>query len=279
MKLIRIALPVLLLLLATTARAQLEVSLTMPNTTLLRCESVPAIVTIRNNTGMEIPIGGATGYDLSFEVKNADSQPLRSDDQSPVIATTLAPGATTVITNDLFRCFRLMEIQQASVIARVDYGGRSYISQRIFLDIQNGTEIARIQVPAGNKSIAHILRTLNRGGHAHLFLRVDDETGGWTYGAFDLGTALLMTPPQIMTDRAGLTHILHRSGPQEFNYRVADANGTFLKFEQFTGDYKNVHMTVNESGEIAVNGKPTEKGERPSVLQASPLRADLHRKF
>ena len=256
---------------------QLQISLEMPNTTVLRCEDVPAIVTIRNNTSLQIPVGGKDGYVLQFDLNSSEGQPVLPNDQNPPLALVLAPGAETVITNNLFRCCKLVDVQQASVVARVDYDGKSYMSRKLFLDVRNGTEIARLQVPNGQRTMVHILGILHRGGHEHLFLQVEDEAGGWIYRAADLGSILRATPPQFMLDGSGQTHVLHRSGPEQYSYHVASADGTFVQFEMFNGDYKTVQMSVNDKGEIIVNGMPAEKGDRPPVLQATPFRPDLHR--
>ncbi len=260
-----------------SARAQLDISLRMPNTTLLRGEPVPAVVTIQNNTAAQIPVGGNNGYNLSFDLRDSDSHSILPNEENPLFTLPLAPGATLVITNDLFRCFKLMGLQQASIMAHADYAGRSYTSKRFFLDFQGGTEIARLQVSSGKETLAHIFLVLRRGAHEHLFLRVDDEAGGWTYGATDLGTILRSVPPQFMLDSSGHTHMLQRSGPEEYSYRIAAADGTILKHELFRGDYRIIRMSAAPDGTITVNGKAAEIGERPAVLPATPMRPDLHR--
>jgi hypothetical protein len=262
---------------APAARAQIEVSLKMPFTTAMRCEALPASVMIRNNTGVQIPVGGKDGYELRFDIKSTDGTPVMPSEQRQPVAFVLAPGAETVVTNDLFRCYQLVDAQQVNIAAIVEYAGRSYLSRKAYLDLQDGSELARLQVPNGKRTMVHSLRTLLRGGHEHLFLRVEEEAGGWTYGATDLGTVLRTTPPQFMLDGSGHTHILHRSGPQEFTYHAVAADGTVSKINKFTGDYKVVRMLANSSGEIVVNGMPADKTDRPPMLQATPFRPDLHR--
>lgn len=259
-----------------SARAQLEVSLQLPNVVVLRAEDVPAIVTIRNQTGRQIPVGGKDGYDLIFDIKGADGLPVLANEQSPPLAYVLAPGAVTTVTNNLYRCYRIIDTSQASVVARVDYAGTSYLSTKLFLNIQDGAECGRLQVQHGDRTTIQTLRTLLRGGHEHLFLRVDDAAGGWTFGATDLGSFLRTTPPRFMLDRAGQSHILHRSGPAQFTYHVAGHDGSLLRRENFSGDYKTVSMTAGEKGEIIVNGMPAAKSDRPQILQQTPFRPDLH---
>lgn len=277
MRILKLIMPALLAL-PVAASAQLDVSLTLPNKVLLRAEDVPAVITIRNNTGMTIPTGGAAGYGLDFEIKDTEGLSALPHESHRPVAPVLPPGASVTFTNNLFQCYQLMDISQAGVVARVDYGGTRYLSTREFINIQDGVEVARLEVPQGGRTLVHLLRTLNRGGHEHLFLRVDDQAGGWTFGAVDLGFVLrTASPPQLMLDGQHRTHILHRSGPTQFSYHVADPDGTLQKLENFTGDYKVIRMIASADGAITVSGRPADKSERPQVLQATPFRPDLHR--
>lgn len=265
------------LLVSSVARGQLDVRLTMANTTFLRFEPVLAGVTIRNNSAMQIQPGGSGGYSLQFDVRDSDGHPVSAIEKHPPLALVLAPGSETTVTNDLFRCVRLADFEQGNVIARVDYAGQSFLSAKIYFDIRNGSEIARLQVASGSKQLTHTLRTLNRRGHEHLFLRVDEESGGWTYGATDLGYNLQLTPPTFLLGATSTVHILQRSGPREYKYHVADANGTLTRAEVFSGDYRTVKMYANSKGEIVVNGMPGDKRDNPPVLQATPFTPGLHR--
>jgi len=255
----------------------MDVSLTLPNKVVLRAESVPAIVTVKNNTGMKIPVGGTNGYVLRFEIKSADGQSVLPNEKNQPLALELQPGSVVTMTNDLFQCYRIIDINQASVLARVDYGDTSYLSAKEFLNVQDGAELARLKVPNGERMLVQALYTLNRGGHEHVLLRVDDKEGGWTYGATDLGIILRSTPPQMMLDQQGRTHILHRSGPTKYSYHIVSSDGSLLKLENFVGDYKVVRMVAGANGEISVNGKPAEKSDQPEMLRATPFLPDLHR--
>lgn len=266
------------LLLAGNAQGQLAVNLRLTNTTFLRFEDIPAFVVVKNNTGLAIPAGGNAGYSLTFDIKGSDGQPVGAIEQKdPPPLPALVPGAETIISNNLFRSYRFSETEQAVVVARVDYAGQSFLSPKVFLDFQKGIDVTRMQVPVGNRTLTYLLRRLMRDKHEHLFLRVDDESAGQTYGATDLGLFLRQPAPTIMPDAAGQIHVLHRSGPQQFTYHVARGDGAILRKELFSGDYQTVRMIATAQGEIQVSGKPTDEKDSLPILKQTPFAPEMHR--
>lgn len=258
------------------ARAQLDITMTMPVTTALRYEKLPAIVTLRNNTGTRIAPGTA-GYVMSFDGRTLDSNPV-SAGVLPVQAPTLEPGASITFTNDLTRVLDLSSVVQFSVMARAEYSGVGFVSQKQFVDILDGVEVARIRAnDPKDGAVNHTLRVMNRDSHEHVFLRVDSEKGGWSFGAQDLGTILRATPPSLMLAADGTVHILHRAGPARFIYHQATANGQLLKAQAFQGDFQVVRMTAGADGQIKVIGKPADNADSLPILRQSPFRPDLHR--
>lgn len=264
---------------AATARGQIEVSLVLPEKLFMTGERVPAVVTIKNNTSAEVPVGGTGGHTLEFDVKNADGHPVSERAGHPPVTRTLPAGGSLTITNDLFLCFELLDQRQVGVAAVVGFQNRNFVSKREYFDLQQGAELARFQVNVGERTVSQTLRTVMRKEHTHLFLRADDEAGGTTFGAVHLGTLLRTTPPQYMVDRQNKTHIVHRSGPEQFIYHVANSDGGLVRREHFTGDYKIVRLVAGSDGQVTCTGLPGDKKDEPQILQQTPFRPDLHRDF
>ena len=262
----------------SVSTAQLEVSMKLPHRILLRYEAIPVVVTVVNKSGRQIPLSATNGYSFDFDIQAEDGRMVGIATQHPpVVAPVLLRGVETSFTNDLFRSFQIGGVNQASIVARINYGGMSYLSHKQFIDIRTGAEIAHLQTSAGNSTFNHQLRVMERDDYQNLFLRVDDATGGWTYGAVDLGPFINMNPPTIMSDHNGMVHVLHQSAPQEYIYNIAAPNGTIDKTEKFTGDYQIVQMTTDAQGAVNVSGRPGNKNDREPVLQATPFRPDMHR--
>lgn len=261
----------------SSIQAQVDFSAAVPHHESLLCEAIPAIITIRNNRPETLHAGGAQGFSLTYEVTDAAGILLRSYTNAAVeVPAQIPPQATVVFTNDLQQLFPVARHNAIGVRARLTVGERSFVTEKMFVDIAPGAEIARLQAHAPDGELhTYTLRTLNRAKRDHLFLRVGNEADTLCYGVADLGRFVRIGKPALEIDGQGRVHVLHLSGPSQFVHTIFDAAGAILSRNTFAGDVSAVRLQPDDSGGYRVAGAGQVAPPKDPIVEPLPVRRGL----
>lgn len=262
------------------AAAQIDMRCRLENVRTVLFEPVVVNLDIINNTGDILDFSGAVpNAHLAFDVE-----------QSPGIAVpptgvplfaqavTIKPGDTFSGKVNLQATYRITDTGPYTVTTRVEWGGKVFISPKLFLDVLPGLEIAKLAagIPEDPNAVRnYTLRTLNRDRCEVVFLRINDDEKGVCYGVFDLGTVVRMFEPKLQVDEVGSIHVLHQSGPWQFTHSVFTPYGDPVLQEVYSGDGSSIGLKRAEDGQLAVQGgqlyTPGQEGAAQETAPAAEM--------
>lgn len=275
--LVRSSLLACLALVAGGARAQVQVSCSVPNTQVLLHEPIPVVVTLRNGSGEPMQASGDSAYALGFEVTDPDGIRIgMRRDAAPHVPSSIAPGAEVAFTNDLQALFRLDRPNPVAVSVRLESGGRTYATAKSFVDIQPGSEVASTRVPVDGGALRTVsLRVMNREQRDRLFLRLDDEAAGLCYGVIDLGRYIRVGAPVVEIDSQRRIHVLHLSGPNQFTHSVYALNGDRVSQRIVSGETSSVRLVPDAEAGFKITGEGASPTPGEPMVQPLPVRRGL----
>jgi hypothetical protein len=260
------------------AAAQIDMQCRLENGRTLLFEQVVMKLDIINNTGDILDFSGAIpNAHLAFDIEQSPGVSVRPTG-APLFAqsVTVKSGDTFSGKVNLQDAYRITETGPYTITARVEWGGKVFVSPKLFLDVLPGLEIAKLVsgIPEDpNAMRTYTLRTLNRDRREVAFLRINDEDKGMCYGVFELGAIVRMFAPKLQVDEIGNVHVLHQSGPWQFTHSVFTPHGDPVAQEVYSGDGSTVALKRAEDGQLAVEGgqmyAPAEEGSSEE-LPAAP---------
>ncbi len=251
---------------APDAYAQIRVRLRSEHSRYLLFE--PLVVRVRvDNEGAAPLVLGAEGAPakLRLDVDLAPDRPApRTGEATLTEPIEIPPSGFQVVTIDLLRLFDLVESGPIAVTARVEAGGKEYVSSRLLLDIVPGLVFAETDASAPGEGVGvrrYQLRTLGRGGNEYLFLRVDDPERGVCRGVFDLGTLVRVWKPQMMVDGKGLLHVLHQSAPARLTHTIYNDGERRARMEFLSTTRRPPELARGEDGVVTIIGSAPYQGD------------------
>ena len=251
------------------AAAQINMKCRIENVRTILFEPINLSIEIVNNTGEILDFSGAVpNAHLAFDVEESPGI-LVQPTGVPLFAqaVTIRSGDTFSGKLNLQAAYRITDTGPYTISARVEWGGKVFISPKLFLDVLPGLEIARLVagIPEDpNATRTYTLRTLNRNRCETVFLRINDEENGACYGVFDLGTIVRLFEPKLQVDEVGCIHVLHQSGPWQFTHSVFTPQGDPVIQEVYSGEGSSIELKRVDGGQVVVQGaqiyKPDEGG-------------------
>lgn len=225
---------------ARIAEAQLDFRCRLINSRVLQFENIYVEVTIINHSGERIVLGGSkpTTF-LAFDVESSPGVLILPTDQ-PLLTNEVAVthAETARFTVNLLPAYQIRATGPYSIIGRLEWRDKVFVTSKMYLDILPGLEIARITggVPGMAGAIrTYSLRTLNRDRTERAFLRITDDAGR-CYGVLDLGRIVRMYKPVMQVDEDGYLQVLHQNGPNNFVRHVISFDGRVKSQETYFGD-------------------------------------------
>lgn len=260
-----------------SAFAQIDFSAKLPNNEALLCEPIPIVVTIQNNRVDALPAGSEQGYSIAFELTDQPGLLVRPIANAVVQMPAVIKGQSTVVfTNDLQSIFPVGKYAALAVRARLTVGSRSFVTDKMYVDILPGAEIARLQAPTPDGEVhTYSLRSISREKRDRLFLRVANEDESLCYAAIELGRFMRIGKPTLEVDGLGRVHVLHLSGPNRFVHSVFEANGAPVSRDLIEGDLSLVRLVEDGQGSFRVAGGGLVSPPRDPVVDALPVRRGL----
>ena len=270
------------------ALAQIDMKCRLQNSRTVLFEPVVVSLDIINNTGELLDFSGAIpNAHLAFDIEQSPGV-LVPATGIPLFgqAVTIKPGDTFSGKVNLQAAYKITDTGPYTVTSRVEWGGKVFISPKLFLDVLSGLEISKLVagIPEDPNAVrSYTLRTLNRDRGEAIFLRINDDDRDMCYGVFELGTIVRLFEPKLLTDEVGNIHVLHQSGPWQFTHSVFTPHGDSVVQEVYSADGSTIGLKRAEGGQIVVQGgqryAPSQEGESgeeapahetPEVDQAVP---------
>jgi hypothetical protein len=257
---------ILLLLLALTgcAHAQFGVSLSLPRTTFMALEAMPATVTVVNRTGADIVLGGPGRSSwLSFEMTDTNGHPLSPIEVSADDAVQIPAGGTVQRTIVVTDAYAPTERGNYSLTARVMHPQTReyYSSNRTRFTITDAKPMweQTFGVPEGFKDAGKVRRytisILRETEKTMLFFRLIDESSGVRMETLSLGPISMVADPQITLDRTNRLQVLYLVMPKVFCHVIIQADGKLVQRAYYQEvNQSRPRLLLAENGEVGISG-------------------------
>jgi len=272
------------ILLASAARAQIQVDLKFKRIPHVAYEPVIATVNITNLAGRDIELRDAAGQRwFGFEITANEGRflpPLPQESEPPL---KIEAGKTVTRKVNLTPKFPINDLGPYHVRANVYLAdlNKFFYSQGKVFQVGDARAIWQrtVGVPDGMQG-AGAVRTYsllsNRfPDHTKLYVRVEDKTTGAVYSTFPLGRVIAFDEPQAELDPANRLHVLHCAAPRTWAYSQIGLNGELLSRSTFMETKTRPRLRRNPDGVVAVKGgildAPVQTTQNPaSKLSARP---------
>ena len=249
-------------LLASTACAQVDVSLAVAQAQFLPAEQIEVSVKVSNFTGAPLKFGAHTNW-IGFTVQRFDGSVV--SELSEVADSgefTLQQATSGTIKFDITPMFDVNRPDSYRVTAAVTpvQGGPVFVSPPLPFDVISGVRISQDRTfgftrPDGtSEQRKYILQQANFLKHVRLYVRVTDATESKSYKVTSLGGIVNFTPPQWVIDRQSRLHVLHQFAASEYYYNSFDPEGNLVARRIYKIAARRPELRVNGDGEIAVIG-------------------------
>lgn len=258
----RFLLPLLCALLTSTARAQVDVSLSVAQSQFLPAEQIEVSVKVSNFTGAPLRFGTHTNW-ISFTVQRADGTVVgKLAEVADSGEFTLQQATSGTIKFDIAPMFEVNRPDSYRVTAAVTpvQGGPVFVGLPLPFDVISGVRISQDRTfgftrPDGtSEQRKYILQQANFLKHVRLYVRVTDATESKSYKVTSLGGIVNFTPPQWVIDRQSRLHVLHQFAASEYYYNSFDPEGNLVARRIYKIAARRPELRVNGDGEIAVIG-------------------------
>lgn len=245
--------------------SQVEVSVRLEHVRTIRYEPVVIDVRLRNNSGRELVLGGAEpNVQLWLEAERGPGRLLRAQDpdlvQTPWV---IPPGETGRRRFRASRIYDLRALGSYTMWLRMEMAGRSFMSNRVFLDVVPGLEIDRTVgevAPGADEQRVYRLMTLNRERGEQIFLRIDDEDRNICYAVIHLGRLVRVYDPQMRVDGRRRITLLHQAAPGRYFYQVFTPNGEEVTRRVYLSENPGVRLVATDDGRYIVSGATSSSG-------------------
>ncbi len=275
-----------------TARAQIEVDLTLARHAYILYEPVIATITVTNNTGRDVTFEdtGAKQW-FNLDVARLDGSILQPYDPDYKLRPLMIRAGETLRRQiDMTPLFPIREQGTHRVRANIYYNeaDKFFYSNYVTFELTDGKLLWRQNVGSptdvGNtRQVSLLTHTLL--DKMLLYVRVRDENGNTVYTTQSLGRVITSgREPEESFDRNNVLHVLHESFPGAYLYTEINMDGERLNQVAYrrVGTSRPT-LVKSPSGNVEVHGgqlqEPRAAGgparepklsDRPAGLPNSP---------
>ena len=258
------ALLLLLIFLAGSVHAQIQVELKLKRLQYIAYEPVLATIAVTNLAGRDIELHNDRGQHwFGFEVSGKDGQPVapvaRAEEEEPL---RVESGKTVVRKVNLTPLFGVHDPGSYRVRANIYFAdlNKFFYSQGKAFQVINARPIWQTTVgvpegmPGAGEARTYSLLSNRFADHTSLYVRVENKESGVVYATYSLGRIIAYDEPQKEIDRANQLHILHCAAPRTWAYSHIGLNGQLLREATFMETKTRPRLRRTPGGEIAVGG-------------------------
>lgn len=233
---IRLLFPLLFLgLCLATARAQVDVRLTMASNNFVSGESIQVSVNVTNQSGQDLVFQGTSrvGW-LDLMVSTLSGNPL-TPVGAPAFGSVKIPlGQSMSRTVDLSQIYPLQTVGNYSVYASVRMPGQErggITSNRLLFNVNSARPYwtQKVGLP-GKPGEGREFRVLefNNGSKTMLYAQVANSRTGSAMRTHPLGEVLMFRKPSVTLDNRQVMHILYLMSPDMWGHVRVASDGQLL---------------------------------------------------
>jgi len=271
---IRFTVALAMLLLAISARAQIQVDLKFKRLQYIAYEPVVATMTITNLAGRDIELRDHKGQPwYGFEVTGGEGRNLPPLPHPAEPALRIAAGTTVTRKINLTPIFPISDLGVYHVRANVFFADLNkffYARAKVF-EVTNARPIWQRTV--GDPTAAGVrtfsLMSNRFPDHTSLYVRVEDKENNLVYATYSLGRMISFDEPHAEVDRENRLHVLHCSAPRIWSYSVINPDGHLLKHETYSQARTTPRLRRTNDARVAVSGGILDASASPSARNAS----------
>lgn len=267
---------------ATTAQAQIRLSMKMSASQYVAHEPVLATVTITNHAGRDLLIfsegvGRGSISWLDFSVSSGRNS-LTPRTKLSFKAVTIPAGRSISKTIDLTGLYRVTEAGnfRAFATVRLPDGGGAFNSNSVPFNVTKGKMVfqQRVGDPKGRSVREFQLSIHNSSQKSSLYAHVIDIRTGRTLQAFRMGDLISYKKPKARVDRKNVLHVLYLAAPNTYAHGRVTPDGKYLGTVYFKpAPGSKPALATFGSGDVVVSGGITydPKAERQQRGQIRKL--------
>ena len=271
---IRFTVALAMLLLAISARAQIQVDLKFKRLQYVAYEPVVATMTITNLAGRDIELRDHKGQPwYGFEVTGGEGRNLPPLPHPAEPALRIAAGTTVTRKINLTPIFPISDLGVYHVRANVFFADLNkffYARAKVF-EVTNARPIWQRTV--GDPTAAGVrtfsLMSNRFPDHTSLYVRVEDKENNLVYATYSLGRMISFDEPHAEVDRENRLHVLHCSAPRIWSYSVINPDGHLLKHETYSQARTTPRLRRTNDARVAVSGGILDASASPSARNAA----------
>jgi hypothetical protein len=276
---LRVCFSFILLLLAPALRAQLNVTLEIERTNYVSWEAIPATVSVTNNSGTDIVLGGPNNAPwLNFIITGDSGRPVTSLAPVEADAIMCRNGQTLQRRFNLLRHYHLTQTGAYVIKASAYFPDLQRWIQSRPLRV-NISQLSRpkweqsFALPAGHRMAGKYRRYQLFNYHdvdrTYVYVRVVDESTGLFIATYRLSSVVPDQPVQPAVDALQNLHILCVGGHQTWAYHTIDPDGKVARQELLKGNKGTPKLVTQPSGQVHVAGGITYDPLKPAAASAT----------
>ncbi len=267
----------LLCLTAAEARAQYMIQLKLDKTTFLSQEPMRATVSISNNSGTDVVMGGRANSNwLQFYLEDSNGRqlpPIGVEVEEPFIFKAGAAMQRQVLISDTHA---VSEIGNYGVTAVVYHPPTQnyYQSNRLRFGV---TEVSAywqqdFGVPQGQPDAGRVRRysvhLLRDDSGTKIYFRLTDERSQQRLATYSLGPISLALDPTFTIDSQNRLQIFFLAAPQIFAHCTLGTDGNLISRKYYREVEKNRPILATRGGEVFVSGGVPYDPNAPTPAEA-----------
>jgi hypothetical protein len=255
---------VLLIFVAATVHAQIQVELSFKRVQYIAHEPILATVKIANNSGHDIDLHDDSGHHwFGFEINAGEGRllpPLAHNMAEP--ALHVEAGKTVTRKINLTALYPVDELGTYHVRANVYFPdlNKFFYSPAKVVQVNDARPIWQKTVgvpdgqPGAGETRTYSLLSYRFLDHTSIYVRVEDKETGAVYTTYSLGRTIASADPQAELDRANQLHVLHCTAPRTWAYSHVGLNGKLLAHSTFLETKTRPRLRHTADDMIAVRG-------------------------
>ncbi len=265
---------VLLVLLAFSAQAQVQVDLKFKRLQYIAHEPVMATVTITNLAGRDIELRDQDEQHwYGFEVTANDGRilaPLAQVSEAPLQIPTGTSVTRKINIEERFPVGDLGVYHVRLNVYFADLNKYFYAHARVF-EVTTARPIWQqtVGMPSGDGERTYSLMTNRFPDHTSLYVRVEDQAHGLVYATYSLGRLISFDEPHKEIDRENQLHVLQCAAPRIWSYSVVGLDGKLIKHASYAQARGNPRLRRMADGTVTVAGGILDVPVAPSAATKS----------
>lgn len=248
--------------LVTPCQAQYQIQLSLEKKTFLSQEPMLATLSISNNSGTDVVMGGRTSNWLQFHLTNSNGQsfpPVGVEVEESFIFKAGESMKRKIVLTDTHA---ISEIGSYAITAVVYHAPTAdyYQSNRVRFTIMDVKPIWQqtFGVPQGEPDAGrvrvHSIHIMREENGSNVYYRLTDERSQMRLATYTLGPISQALDPTFTLDRQNQLQVFFLAAPRIFAHCIMGTDGKIVTRKYYREGENNRPFMATKQGEIIVQG-------------------------